>query len=71
LKSYQSLDVENELAWAIWTFASHVMVKRKAKSQTGSLTFNHEKPGIDPTPVRAGGMRYIVGKLSRRVTIFL
>jgi hypothetical protein len=47
------------------------MVKRKAKSQTGSLTFDHEKPGIDPTPVRAGGMRYTVGKLSRRVTSFL
>jgi hypothetical protein len=26
------------------------MVKRKAKSQIGSLTLDHEKSGIDPTP---------------------
>ncbi len=27
------------LAWAIWTFATHVMAKKKVGSQTGSLTF--------------------------------
>jgi hypothetical protein len=35
LKSYQSVDVENRLAWA------HVMAKRRAGSQIGSLTPNH------------------------------
>jgi hypothetical protein len=32
LESYQSVDVENELAWAIWTSTSQVMEKRKAMS---------------------------------------
>jgi hypothetical protein len=32
LESYQSVDVENGLAWAIWTFAAHVMAKRKARN---------------------------------------
>jgi hypothetical protein len=27
LKSYESVDVENELAWAIWTSATQVMCK--------------------------------------------
>jgi len=30
LESYQSVDVENGLAWAIWTSATQVMAKRKA-----------------------------------------
>jgi hypothetical protein len=38
LKNYRSVDVENDLAWVIWTFAALVMGKRKANSQTGSLT---------------------------------
>jgi hypothetical protein len=33
LKSYQSVDVENGLAWAIWTFAVQVMGKRRVGSQ--------------------------------------
>ncbi len=41
LESYQSVDVKNGLAWAIWTSATHVMAKRKVKSQIGSLTFDH------------------------------
>jgi hypothetical protein len=41
LKSYQSVDVENGLAWAIWIFTTQVMEKRKAGSQTGSLIPNH------------------------------
>jgi hypothetical protein len=36
-----NLNVQNGLAWAIWTFAAQVMVKRKAGSQTGSLTPDH------------------------------
>jgi len=41
LESYRIVDVENGLAWAIWTFAAHIMAKRKAGNQTGSLTLNH------------------------------
>jgi hypothetical protein len=40
-KSYESVDVENELAWAIWTYVAQVMCKRRVGSQTGSLTRNH------------------------------
>jgi hypothetical protein len=41
LESYQNVDVENGLAWAIWTSTSQVMAKRKVENQTGSLTPNH------------------------------
>jgi len=36
-----SVDVQNGLAWAIWTFSAQVMVKRRAESQIGSLTLDH------------------------------
>jgi hypothetical protein len=68
LESSWSVNVWNGLAWAIWTSASQVMVKRRAGSQIGSLTPNHKKKGINPIPVCAGGVRHIVGKLSRRAT---
>jgi hypothetical protein len=38
------------------------MVERRAKSQIASLTPDHKKSRIDPTPVRAGGVRHTVGK---------
>jgi hypothetical protein len=41
LESYQSVDVENGLAWAIWTSEAQVMTKRKVESQTGNLTPDH------------------------------
>jgi len=41
LESYRSVDVENGFTWAIWTFVTHVMAKRKAESQIGNLTPNH------------------------------
>jgi hypothetical protein len=41
LESYWNVDVENGLAWAIWTSGAQVMAKRKAKSQTGSLIPDH------------------------------
>jgi hypothetical protein len=66
-----SLDVENGLEWAIWTSTAQVMVKRRAGSQTGSLTPDHKKSGIDPTPVCAEGVRHTVGKLLRRATRLL
>jgi hypothetical protein len=36
-----SVDVQNGLAWVIWTSSAQVMGKRRAGSQTGSLTPNH------------------------------
>jgi hypothetical protein len=41
LKSYRSVNVENDLAWAIWTYVAQVMAKRRAGSQIGSLTPDH------------------------------
>jgi hypothetical protein len=41
LKSYQSVDVENGLALAIWTSIAQVMAKRRVGNQTGSLTSDH------------------------------
>jgi hypothetical protein len=71
LESYGGLDIENGLAWAIWTFAAQVMAKRKAGSQTGSLIPDHQKSRIDPMPMRAGGMWHTVGKLLTRATSLL
>jgi hypothetical protein len=71
LEIYESVDVENGLAWAIWTYAAQVKFKRKAGSQTGSLTPDHQKSGIDPIPVCAEGVREAVGKLSSRATRLL
>jgi len=32
LESYRRVDVKNGLAWAIWTSATHIMAKRRARS---------------------------------------
>jgi len=66
LKRPWSVDVENGLAWAIQTFATQVMVERRAGSQTGSLILDHKKSGIDPIPMCAGEVQHTVGKLLRR-----
>jgi hypothetical protein len=66
-----SVDVENDLAWAIRASTVQVMVERRAGSQTGSLTPDHKKSGIDPIPVCENGMRYTVGKSLRRATSLL
>jgi hypothetical protein len=71
LESYWSVDVENGLAWAICTSKAQVMAKRRAGSQTGSLTLDHQKSGIDLTSVCAGGLRHTIGKFSRRTTSLL
>jgi hypothetical protein len=63
-----SVDVQNGLAWAIWTSSAQVMVERRAESQIGSLTPDHEKSGIDSILMRAGELRHAVGKLSTRAT---
>ncbi len=71
LESSSSVDVQNGLAWVIWTFAAQVMGKRRAGSQIASLTPNHEKSGIDPIPTCDGGVQHGVRKLLRRVTILV
>jgi hypothetical protein len=48
-----------------------VMTNRKVGSQTGNLTPNHKKSGIDPTLVCAGGVRHTVGKLLTKATSLL
>jgi hypothetical protein len=62
------------LKWARMThltFATQVMAKRKVGSQTGSLTPDHKKLGIDSIPVCAGGVWHTIGKLLTRATTFL
>jgi len=41
LESYQSVNVENGVAWAIWIFVAKVMAKRRVESQTSNLTPDH------------------------------
>jgi hypothetical protein len=71
LESYWSVNVENGLTWAIWTYAAQIMAKRGAGSQTGNLTPDHYKSGIDPTPACADGMRHTIGNFSMRATSLL
>jgi ATP-dependent Clp protease ATP-binding subunit ClpA len=47
------------------------MVERRAESQTGSLTPDHKKSGIDPTLGYAKEVRHTIGKLLRRATRLL
>jgi hypothetical protein len=44
---------------------------KKKSREFDSLTPDHKKSGIDPTSVRAGGVKHAVGKLSMRVATFL
>jgi hypothetical protein len=68
LKNYWSVDVQNGFTWPIWTSATQVMAKRKARSLTSSLTPDHRKSRIDPIPLRVGGVQHVVGNLSTRAT---
>jgi len=47
------------------------MAKRRAGSQTGSLTPDHKKLGIDPIYLVADNVPHTVGKLSTRATTLL
>jgi len=47
------------------------VAKRKAGSQTTSLTPDHKKSGIDPIYLATGGVPHIVGNLSTRATTLL
>jgi hypothetical protein len=60
--------IENGLALAIWTSAAQVMGKRRAGSQTGSLTPDHKKSGIDLFSTSELKVQYVVGKISTRAT---
>jgi hypothetical protein len=62
LEIYWSVDVQNGLAWPIWTSETQVMAKRKVGSQTGNLTPDHGKSRIDPIPLRASVVWHEVGK---------
>jgi len=54
-----------------FTSVAQVMAKRKVESQIGSLTPDHQKSGIDPALMRAGGVRHTIRKLSTRATTSL
>jgi hypothetical protein len=41
LEIYWNVDVQNGLAWLIWTLKTQVMVKIKAKSQINNLIPDH------------------------------
>jgi Ni,Fe-hydrogenase I large subunit len=71
LENSWSVDVQNGLAWAIWTFVAQIVVERMAGSQIGSLTPDHLKSGIDPTLMRVGEVQHTIEKLSRRATTLL
>jgi hypothetical protein len=71
LKRSWSVDIENGLALVIWTSAAQVMGKRRAGSQTGNLTPDHWKSGIDPLTTCVGGVQHVVGKILTRATILV
>jgi hypothetical protein len=41
LEKARSVDVQNGLAWVIWTSTTQVIGERKVRSQTGNLTPDH------------------------------
>jgi hypothetical protein len=47
------------------------MAKRRAGSQTASLTPNQKNSGIDPIYLAANNVQHIVGKISMRATTLL
>jgi len=55
----------------IQTSETQVIAKRKAGSQTASLTPDHKKSEIDPIYLDSGGVPHIVGKLLTRITTLL
>jgi hypothetical protein len=63
-----SLNNENGLDLAIWTSVTQVMRKRRAGSQTGSLTPDYKKSGINLFLTSELRVQYIVEKISTRAT---
>jgi len=68
LERSRKVNIENGLALVIWTSAPQVMGKRRAGSQTGSLTPDHKKSGIDLFPTSELRVRHGVEKISTRAT---
>jgi hypothetical protein len=52
-------------------FETQVMAKKRAGSQTGSLTPEQKKSGIDPIYLSIDDVRHTVGKLWTRATTLL
>jgi hypothetical protein len=50
LENYRSVDVENGLAWAIWTFEAQVMTKRKGRESNWQFDSRPLKVGNRPDP---------------------
>ncbi len=48
LESYQSVNVENGLAWAMWTFEAQVMAKKKGWRSNWQFDFRPLKVGNQP-----------------------
>jgi hypothetical protein len=65
LKRYWNINVQNGIAWPIWTSTTQVMAKRKVRSRIGNLTPDHGKSGINPIPMCAGGVQHTL-KSSQR-----
>jgi hypothetical protein len=59
-----------------WPRMSHLDIyntsygRKKVGSQTGNLTPDHKKSGIDPIQMYADGVQHTIGKLLRRATSF-
>jgi len=66
-----SVNVENGLAWTNRTFATQVMVERRAGNQIANLIPDHKNSRIDPILVCEDGVQHAVGKLLRRAASLL
>jgi hypothetical protein len=74
LERSSSVNVQNGLAWAIWTSEAQVMGKRRLGVKLRvweKKTPDQKKSGIDPIYLATGNMRHIVGKLSTKATTLL
>jgi len=61
----------NGLTLLIWTSETQVIAKRRAGSQTTSLTPDQNKSGIDPIYLATENLRHTIGNLSMRATTLL
>jgi hypothetical protein len=59
------------LTLLIQIFETQIMTKRRVASQTGSLTPNQKKLGIDPIYLDADNVLHTIGKFSTRATTLL
>jgi len=71
LERFWNINVWSGLALLIWTSETYVMAKRRAKSQTTSLTLDQKKSRIDPIYLALDNVQHTVGKLSTRFITLL